>query len=57
MKKVPLNLTAIEKLLIPELPAAPIRPSLAYACLKSVPLHKETGLAQLDFLRPLFEWQ
>jgi hypothetical protein len=22
-----------------------------------VPLHKETGLEHLDFLRPLFEWQ
>ena len=57
MTKVPRNLTRIEKLLIPEVPAAPIRPSLAYACLQSVPLRKETALAQLDFLRPLFEWQ
>jgi hypothetical protein len=39
------------------MPAAPIRPSLALACLKSVSLHKDTALEQLRFLRPVFEWQ
>jgi hypothetical protein len=54
---VPRNLSFIEKFLIPTVPAAPIRPSVAFACLKSVPLHKDTALQQLEFLRPLFEWQ
>ncbi|KAK4186713.1 hypothetical protein QBC35DRAFT_475223 [Podospora australis] len=42
---------------IPRVPAVPIQPSLAFACLKSVPLHKDTALAQLDHMGPLFEWQ
>lgn len=54
---MPKNLTGILPLIIPSTPAAPIRPSIAFACLKSVPLHKDTALQQLDFLRPLFEWQ
>jgi len=35
----------------------PIKPSLAYACLKSVPLNKTAALGQLDYLRPFYEWQ
>lgn len=42
---------------IPAVPAVPVKPSLAFACLKSVPLHKDNALAQLKHLRPLFEWQ
>ncbi|KAH6844535.1 hypothetical protein B0I37DRAFT_312394 [Chaetomium sp. MPI-CAGE-AT-0009] len=54
---VPKNLTEFERLLIPSAPAAPIRPSIAFACLKSVPLYRDTALGYVDFLRPLFEWQ
>lgn len=55
---VPKNYTdPVQQALLPAVPAAPIQPSVAYACLKSVPLHQDTALAQLDFLRPLFEWQ
>ncbi|KXX80383.1 hypothetical protein MMYC01_203275 [Madurella mycetomatis] len=43
--------------LIPAVPAAPIQPSLAFACLKSIPLHADTALEQVDYLHPLFEWQ
>ncbi|KAL1839214.1 hypothetical protein VTJ49DRAFT_1732 [Mycothermus thermophilus] len=54
---MPLNLTYTQTFVIPAVPAAPVRPSLAIACLKSVPLDKEASLAHLDFLRPLLEWQ
>lgn len=55
---MPKNYTSLgHQLLLPTVPAAPVRPSVAFACLKSVPLHRDTGLEQLDFLRPLFEWQ
>ncbi|KAK6221277.1 hypothetical protein QIS74_04845 [Colletotrichum tabaci] len=30
---------------------------LAYACLKSVPLHKEVAVALVDAIRPYLEWQ
>ncbi|KAK1753683.1 hypothetical protein QBC47DRAFT_430571 [Echria macrotheca] len=45
--------------IVPAEPAAPIHPpSLAYACLKSVPLDAEASLKLVtDFLRPFFEWQ
>lgn len=42
---------------IPATPAVPIRPSIAFACLKSVPLDRDSALQHIDFLRPLFEWQ
>ena len=54
---MPKNLSPIEQYFLPSLPAAPILPSIAFACLKSVPLHKDSALAQLEFLRPIFEWQ
>jgi hypothetical protein len=54
---VPKNYSQFEQALVPTAPAAPISPSVAFACLKSVPLYKDTALGQLDFLRPLFEWQ
>ncbi|KAK3322649.1 hypothetical protein B0H66DRAFT_620373 [Apodospora peruviana] len=54
---VPKNLSTIDKIITPAVPAVPVRPSLAYACLKSIPLHQDTALAQLKFLRPLFQWQ
>jgi hypothetical protein len=53
---VPKNVTGND-FFVPVTPAVPIRPSLALDCLKSVPLHKDTALQQVDFLRPLFEWQ
>ncbi|KAJ3498822.1 hypothetical protein NLG97_g835 [Lecanicillium saksenae] len=31
--------------------------SLAYACLKSVPLHKEEAIQLVDSIRPYLEWQ
>ncbi|GAB1317927.1 Tail specific protease domain-containing protein [Madurella fahalii] len=43
--------------IIPAVPAAPIQPSLAFACLKSIPLHADTALEHVDYLHPLFEWQ
>ncbi|KAL2135114.1 hypothetical protein VTI74DRAFT_9707 [Chaetomium olivicolor] len=51
------NLTNWEKLTIPTQPPIPVQPSRAFACLKSVPLHKDTALEQLKFLRPLLECQ
>jgi len=35
----------------------PVRPSLAFDCLKSVPLDKERALAHITSLRPIWEWQ
>jgi len=32
-------------------------PSLAYACLKTIPFHKEEAIGHLHFLKPAFEWQ
>ena len=32
-------------------------PSLAFSCLKSIPLDRETALQQTEFLVPLFAWQ
>jgi len=43
-------------LFYPTVPPAPIKPSLAHACLKSVPLHADTALKQIEYLRPIFEW-
>ncbi|KAM7198300.1 hypothetical protein V8F33_005091 [Rhypophila sp. PSN 637] len=55
---VPRNLTLVEELLmVGTVPPVPIRPSLAYACLRSVPLDKKTALEYLDVLRPFVEWQ
>ncbi|EAQ91769.1 hypothetical protein CHGG_00004 [Chaetomium globosum CBS 148.51] len=54
---VPKDSTEFEQAIIPAAPAAPIPPSIAFECLKSVPLYKDTALGQLNFLRPLFEWQ
>ncbi|KAK4148577.1 hypothetical protein C8A00DRAFT_38847, partial [Chaetomidium leptoderma] len=54
---VPKDLSRAELLFIPSVPAVPIPPSLAFACIRSVPLHKDSALQQLDFLRPLFGWQ
>lgn len=51
-----IDLPLLERL-IPAVPAAPIQPSLALACLKSIPLHADTALEQVDYLHPLFEWQ
>ncbi|KAK3899518.1 hypothetical protein C8A05DRAFT_18050 [Staphylotrichum tortipilum] len=51
------NLTPIEQYFLPSLPAAPILPSIAFACLKSIPIHKDLAVAQLEFLHPIFEWQ
>jgi hypothetical protein len=53
---VPKNSTEIPDFM-PTTPAVPIRPSLAFACLKSVPLDRDSALQHIDFLRPLFEWQ
>ncbi|KAL2146372.1 hypothetical protein VTI28DRAFT_4125 [Corynascus sepedonium] len=54
---VPRNLTGLERFVTPDMPPAPIRPSIAVACLKSIPLYKDSALQQLEFLRPFFEWQ
>lgn len=34
-----------------------MEPSLAFACLKSIPLNKTAATAHLEWLRPFFEWQ
>ncbi|KAK3994474.1 hypothetical protein QBC44DRAFT_391790 [Cladorrhinum sp. PSN332] len=54
---VPVNYPYFFNLAYPRVPAAPIKPSLAYACLKSVPLHADTAVKHLEYLRPIFEWQ
>jgi hypothetical protein len=41
----------------PNFPATPMPPSLAYNCLKSVPLHPEAAAELMEFLKPTFEWQ
>jgi len=41
----------------PEATAALIQPSVAYACLKSVPVDTENDLALLDWLEPYVNWQ
>jgi len=49
--------TPLEAATIPAAPAAPVVPSLAFACLRSVPLDKETALKHIDHLRPQWQWQ
>jgi len=51
------NITEVEMGLIPAVPPVPVKPSLAFGCLKSIPLDKDSALAHLDFLRPHWEWQ
>jgi hypothetical protein len=53
---VPKNYTE-RPMFMPATPSVPIRPSIAFACLKSVPLDRDSALEHIDFLRPLFEWQ
>ncbi|KAK5651826.1 hypothetical protein OQA88_11595 [Cercophora sp. LCS_1] len=43
--------------MVPTAPPAPVKPSLAFSCLKSVPLNKTVALAHIQWLRPAFEWQ
>ncbi|KAK5659420.1 hypothetical protein OQA88_621 [Cercophora sp. LCS_1] len=38
-------------------PAAPVRPSIVFACLRSITLDKETALKHIEYLRPQWEWQ
>ncbi|KAK4444824.1 hypothetical protein QBC34DRAFT_474028 [Podospora aff. communis PSN243] len=54
MKEAPNPIAAAN---IPPLPAAPIKPSLALACLKSVPLDREVALRQVQTLKPYWEFQ
>ncbi|KAK0708505.1 hypothetical protein B0H67DRAFT_556972 [Lasiosphaeris hirsuta] len=56
-KIVPKNLSSVEAILFPATPAVPVAPSLAFACLESIPLDRDTALAHVEFLHPLFEWQ
>ena len=51
------DLNPFVEALVPKVPAAPVPPSLAFACLKSVPLNKEEALGLLTWLRPYFGWQ
>lgn len=53
---MPKNFPVPFNLFYPRVPPAPIKPSLAYACLKSVPLYPDTALKQIEYLRPIFEW-
>ncbi|KAK4443053.1 hypothetical protein QBC34DRAFT_478567 [Podospora aff. communis PSN243] len=41
---------------VPSIAPTPIRPSLAYSCLKSVPLNQSAALAYIEYLRPMIEW-
>lgn len=52
--KPPTN--TLEAATVPAVPAAPVLPSLAFACLKSVPLDKETAIKHIDHLRPQWQW-
>ncbi|KAK0671281.1 hypothetical protein QBC41DRAFT_58256 [Cercophora samala] len=54
---VPKELDGVFRLLQPPVPAAPIRPSLAFGCLKSIPLHADVAKRHVDYLAPLIEWQ
>jgi len=54
---VPKNLSSVLSTLIPAVPAAPVKPSVAFACLKSIPLDRDKALGQIQALRPFFEWQ
>ncbi|KAK1832533.1 hypothetical protein QBC39DRAFT_280800 [Podospora conica] len=47
---------AFEAVFVPTAPAAAVLPSLAFSCLKSVPLDKETALKHIDHLRPQWQW-
>ncbi|KAK0747116.1 hypothetical protein B0T18DRAFT_369884 [Schizothecium vesticola] len=46
----------LEAAIIPAAPAAPVLPSLAFACLRSVPLDKETALKHIEHLKPQWQW-
>jgi hypothetical protein len=35
----------------------PVKPSLAFACLRSVPLDKDKAIGQIQALRPIYKWQ
>ncbi|KAK4196429.1 hypothetical protein QBC40DRAFT_234455 [Triangularia verruculosa] len=54
---VPKELSGLFELLQPPVPPAPIRPSLAFACLKSIPLYADVARKHVDYLAPLVEWQ
>lgn len=54
---VPKNLDGVFRLLQPPVPPSPIRPSLAFACLKSIPLYADVAKSHVDYLAPLVEWQ
>ncbi|KAK4442130.1 hypothetical protein QBC34DRAFT_444409 [Podospora aff. communis PSN243] len=54
---VPNDSTGLPPGLAPRVPAAPVKPSLAFACLASVPLNKNASLGQIKALRPMWEWQ
>lgn len=41
---------------IPRIAAAPLRPSLVYKCLKSVPFNQTSALSYVAFLKPMMEW-
>jgi hypothetical protein len=41
---------------VPGIAPTPIRPSLAYSCLNSVPLNQNAALAYVEYLRPMIEW-
>ncbi|KAK0736398.1 hypothetical protein B0T21DRAFT_289231 [Apiosordaria backusii] len=56
-KIVPKELDGVFRLLQPPVPAAPILPSLAFACLKSMPLYADVAKKHVDYLAPLVEWQ
>ncbi|KAK1828909.1 hypothetical protein QBC39DRAFT_436050 [Podospora conica] len=46
----------IFKTLVPEHPAVPIKPSLAYACLQSIPFDEETAKEHVEWLRSVAVW-
>ncbi|KAK0620102.1 hypothetical protein B0T14DRAFT_224041 [Immersiella caudata] len=53
----PKDLTELERQVLPPVPAVPVKPSLALACSKSIPLDKDKALAHLSYLKPFWEWQ
>ncbi|KAK0643776.1 hypothetical protein B0T16DRAFT_459883 [Cercophora newfieldiana] len=60
LKKNPVvhkNITEIELGILPAIPPVPVKPSLAFNCLKSIPLDRDRALGHVAFLRPFWEWQ
>ncbi|KAK0624444.1 hypothetical protein B0T14DRAFT_196434 [Immersiella caudata] len=54
---VPKDTLGLPHALAPRVPPVPVKPSMAFACLASIPLDKGASLGHLKALRPMWEWQ